>query len=145
MHVCGQRCDFVGQRNFNDKPGPKHAQKVLKVAGEVVISEKIREHLTATVMALVDEMQQGIRNAVAEDPRIQKRFIRIEKAVRDYKRKLAQKRKDKLNMFRAASEMALSGLLNRAYALIHSALCKAELNNVLFTERDPGQRAARRR
>ena len=126
---------------------PKQVEKVLKVSGEAVVSERIRGHLTAIATALVDEMVPGIRNAVGEDPRIQKRFIRskrqIEKAVlRDYKRELSQKRKDRLNVMRAASEFALSGLSSKAYAAIRSALCKAGLKKVLFTEKD--LRAARR-
>ena len=125
---------------------PKQAVKVLKVSGEAVISEKIRTHLTAIATSLVDEMTPGIRTEVGEDPRIQRRFIRskrqIEKAVlRDYKRELSQKRKDKLNVMRAASEMALSGLSSKAYAVIRKVLCKAGLKNVLFTDQD--LRAAR--
>ena len=120
---------------------PKQVEKVLKASGDAVISEKIKEHLTAIATALVDEMTPGIRREVGEDPRIQKRFIRskrqIEKAVlRDYKRELSQKRKDRLNVMRAASEMALSGLSSKAYAVIRKVLCKAGLRNVLFTEKE---------
>ena len=120
---------------------PKQVAKVLKASGDVVISEKIREHLTAIATALVDEMTPGIRTEVGEDPRIQKRFIRskrqIEKAVlRDYKRELSQKRKDRLNVMMAASDMALSGLSSKAYAVIRKVLCKAGLRNVLFTDKD---------
>ena len=125
---------------------PKQVEKVLKASGDAVISEKIREHLTAIATALVDETTPGIRTEVGEDPRIQKRFIRakrqIEKAVlRDYKRELSQKRKDRLKVMLAASEMALSGLSSKAYAVIRKVLCKADLRNVLFTDKD--RRAAR--
>ena len=120
---------------------PKQLEKVLKASGAEEISEKIREHLTAIATALVDEMNPGIRTEVGEDPRIRKRFIRskrqIEKAVlRDFKRELSQKRKDRLNLMMAASEMALSGLSSKAYATIRKVLCKAGLKNVLFTEKD---------
>ena len=125
---------------------PKQVEKVLKASGDGEISEKIREHLTAIATSLVDEMTPGIRTEVGEDPRIRKRFIRskrqIEKAVlRDFKRELSQKRKDRLNLMTAASEMALSGLSSKAYAVIRKVLCKAGLRNVLFTEND--LRAAR--
>ena len=63
---------------------------------------------------MVHDWSPPLRNAVAEDPRIQKRFTRskwqIEKAVlRDYKRELSQKHKDKLNLSRALTKLALSG------------------------------------
>ena len=82
---------------------PKQAKKVLKAACEIEVSDKIREHLTAKATAMVHDWSPPLRNAVTEDPRIQKRFIRskrqIEKAVlQDYKRELSQKRKDKLNL-----------------------------------------------
>ena len=78
---------------------------------------------------------------MAEEPRIQKRFFRskrqIEKAVlRDYKRELSQKRKDKLNLSRAATELALSGLSSKAYVALRSVLCKSGLRNMLFTDKD---------
>ena len=77
---------------------------------------------------------------MAEEPRIQKRFFRskrqIEKAVlRDYKRELSQKCKDKLNLSMAAAELALSGLSTKAYAALRSVLCKAGLRNALFSEK----------
>ena len=82
---------------------------------------------------------------MAEDRRIQKQYNwskrQLEKAVmRDHKRKVAQKRKDKLHLFQAASEMVLSGLSSKEYAVIRSALCKPEtyLKNVLFTEKTCG-------
>ena len=112
---------------------PKQAKKVLKAAGEVEVSDKIRENLTDIVAVMVHDWSPPLRNAVAEDPRIQKRFTRskcqIEKAVlRDCKWELSKKRKDKLNLSRALAELALSlccprcvlpfgpSCANRAYA-----------------------------
>ena len=120
---------------------PKQVSAVLKVAREGMVSDKIKEHLTAIATSLVDDFNPALRKAVAEDPRIQKQFIRckrqIEKAVlRDYKRELSQKRKDKLNLTRAAADLALSGLSTKAYAALRSVLCKAGLRNTLFSEKD---------
>ena len=55
--------------------------------------------------------------------------------LRDYNRELSQKRKDKLNLSRAAAELALSGLSTKAYAALQSVLCKAGLKNTLFSEK----------
>ena len=69
---------------------PKQVSAVLKVAREGMVSDKIKEHLTATATSLVDDSSPAHRKAAAEDPRIKKQFIRCEQQIQkavlpDYK------------------------------------------------------------
>jgi len=102
-------------------------KQVLKAAGEVEISEKIRGHLNAIATAMVDDMTSGIRKEVAKDPRIQARCIKprrqLEKEIiREYQQQMSEKRKDSLNMSNFAATLALSGLSTKAYCAIRAAI-----------------------
>jgi hypothetical protein len=79
-------------------------KQILKAAREVEVCEKIKEHVAAILTALVDDMTQGIKDEVANDPRIQKRCMKprrqLEKEIiRQYQREMSERRKEKLAVY----------------------------------------------
>lgn len=102
-------------------------KRILKAAREVEVNETIREHANAIATGLVDDMISAIRNEVAKDPRIQARCIKPRRQleneiIREYQRRMSEKRKDELNMSIFASKIALSGLSTAAFSAIRSAI-----------------------
>ena len=102
------------------------------------VSEKIEEHVKAIATALVDDMTQGIRDGVADDPRIQKRCIKprrqLEKEIiRQYQREMSERRKEKLAVYNFVTTTALSGLSIKAYDAVRAALQKLGGRGVLPT------------
>jgi hypothetical protein len=112
----------------------------LRRAVPLVISEKIRDHLTAIATALVSDCSFALRRAVAADPRIQDRCIKprraMEKAIiRKYQREMSEKRKDKLVLNEAATTLALSGISSKALAAVRSVMQKLGCRGMLFTDK----------
>jgi len=112
----------------------------LRRAVPLVISEKIRDHLTAIATALVSDCSFALRRAVAADPRIQDRCIKprraMEKAIiRKYQREMSEKRKDKLVLNEAATTLALSGISSKALAAVRSVMQRLGCRGMLFTDK----------
>ena len=113
-------------------------KQILKASRAVEVSEKIEEHVKAIATALVDDMTQGIRDGVADDPRIQKRCIKprrqLEKEIiRQYQREMSERRKEKLAVYNFVTTTALSGLSTKAYDAVRAALQKLGGRGVLPT------------
>ena len=112
----------------------------LRRAVPLVISEKIKDHLTTIATALVSDCSFALRTAVAADPRIQARCIKprraMEKAIiRKYQKEMSEKRKDKLVLTEAATTLALSGISSKALAAVRSVMQKLGCRGVLFTDK----------
>jgi hypothetical protein len=112
------------------------------------VSEKIKWNVEAIATALVDDMKQGIRDGVANDPRwIQKQCIKprrkLEKEIIcQYQREMSERHKEKLVVYNFVTTTAISGLLRTQRSVQH---CRKWAGGAAYGDGSAtGQEGARR-
>ena len=107
----------------------------------LVLSEENKAHLKIIATSIISDMLPALQRLVARDPRIMrwspnssKRFK--DKIIKKYRADLKAKRKDEIELLKAACKLAKEAVSTKAYRAVRSILVGMGMGWALPTERD---------